>query len=287
MYHTNRKRDSFFLKDHDIVLTSYSIVRAEVRRDTHPLHDIYWHRIVLDESHYLKSLQSQGLLDELCNLHARYRWCVTGTPITTQMTDLLQQAKFLGLRLFDGKLTSRIQLGQSLWATTVRQLMMMHRASQCYLDGTPLVALPPRHTHVVYVELRGIERTLYDHVFGEAKKDLQVLLQGGAQLAARFYTRIVSSSLLPCRMLLAHPAVCTPLMLESFGLTLGTNKPQLLATIDNDDDDAANDSQPPVIFVVLVCVVCSLLTNEKIIIVETSKSCSFCKSKGFCSGRRR
>ena len=95
VYHTNRKRDVAHLAKYDVGLTSFSIVRAECRRPTKPLHDIYWHRVVLDESHYIKALGKNMLLAEVCSLQTRYRWCVTGTPVTTSLNDILQQARFL------------------------------------------------------------------------------------------------------------------------------------------------------------------------------------------------
>jgi hypothetical protein len=57
------------------VLTTYSIVSAETRRETQPLHEIAFHRIVLDESHVLKSLTAPGVLRSLKQMHAVHR-CV-------------------------------------------------------------------------------------------------------------------------------------------------------------------------------------------------------------------
>lgn len=97
-YHAaNRKRNTEFLAAHDIVLTSYSIIRAETRRATQPLREIFWRRIVLDEAHYVKSLSSMLLLNQLLLHKSRFRWCVTGTPMTTSMVDVFQQARFLGM----------------------------------------------------------------------------------------------------------------------------------------------------------------------------------------------
>ena len=147
------------------------------------------------------------------------RWCVTGTPITTSMNDVLQQARFLRMPVVKGfVLNRRALVAPGVMATALRQLLMMHRASQTYPTGEPLVSLPPRHDHVVECELDAGERKLYTHVYTEARNDMKLLVDGGERLAARFYTRIVSSVLLPARMILAHPAVMSELMRVQFGL---------------------------------------------------------------------
>ena len=74
MYHTQRKRQVQHLIKFDVVLTSFSIIRAECRRPDKPLHDIYWHRVVLDESHYIKALGANRLLAEVCALQSRFRY---------------------------------------------------------------------------------------------------------------------------------------------------------------------------------------------------------------------
>jgi SNF2 family DNA or RNA helicase len=222
LYHTNRKRDRAFLIDHDIVLTSYSIIRAEMRRDDMPLHDIYWHRIVLDESHQLKAIGTNLLLSELCHLQARYRWCVSGTPITTLLSDIVQQATFLNMPVHSTAMTRHLNVDARTMGNLLRALVMTHRASQRDVHGEPLVALPRRHAHVVEVELDAKERKLYDWVYKCAFDDMSLLVQGGERLAARFYTRIVSSVLLPPRMVLAHPSALSGLSRVQLGLMHGT-----------------------------------------------------------------
>jgi SNF2 family DNA or RNA helicase len=58
---------------------------------------VNWHRIVLDESHYIKSPgtnQSKSMLA----LKASNRWCVSGTPFNTRSSDLWNQLHFLGCK---------------------------------------------------------------------------------------------------------------------------------------------------------------------------------------------
>ena len=54
-----------------------------------------WHRIVLDESHYIKNPSAQW--SKAClELRGANKWCVTGTPMGTSMTDMASQLDFVG-----------------------------------------------------------------------------------------------------------------------------------------------------------------------------------------------
>jgi hypothetical protein len=55
------------------------------------------HRLVLDEAHLLNPGSSTAQkLGSLMRYQAKYAWCVTGTPFSTSLRQLLPQAKLLG-----------------------------------------------------------------------------------------------------------------------------------------------------------------------------------------------
>ena len=61
-----------------------------------PLQQIHWWRIVLDESHAIKT--STNAQSQACQvLESSRRWCVSGTPMSNTTEDLVGQFKFLGL----------------------------------------------------------------------------------------------------------------------------------------------------------------------------------------------
>lgn len=85
IYHGgNRVRDIDELVKYDIVITTYSIVSSEFmgrrnkNRDTNPLLQTNFFRIVLDEAHMIRE-QSTRQSQAICALSAQRRWAVTGT----------------------------------------------------------------------------------------------------------------------------------------------------------------------------------------------------------------
>eukprot|EP00492_Amphilonche_elongata_P002889 TRINITY_DN316_c0_g1_i7.p1 TRINITY_DN316_c0_g1~~TRINITY_DN316_c0_g1_i7.p1 ORF type:complete len:277 (-),score=45.43 TRINITY_DN316_c0_g1_i7:174-1004(-) len=71
-------------------------VNAYIPPSEHTLHHIEWNRVVLDESHSVKTIQN--IQSKSCrNLKALHRWCLTGTPFNTSLKDLDGQLRFVGM----------------------------------------------------------------------------------------------------------------------------------------------------------------------------------------------
>jgi SNF2 family DNA or RNA helicase len=77
------------LKRFIIVLATYHEVRqCGILKATE------WHRLVLDEGHNIKNHRS-SVSKALCEIDAKYRWIVTGTPVTDKTDELFSYFKFL------------------------------------------------------------------------------------------------------------------------------------------------------------------------------------------------
>ena len=80
------------LRDADVLITTphMNIGEAFLAR-------VRLHRLVLDEAHLLNPGSSTAQkLGSLMRYQAKYAWCVTGTPFSTSLRQLLPQAKLLG-----------------------------------------------------------------------------------------------------------------------------------------------------------------------------------------------
>jgi SNF2 family DNA or RNA helicase len=98
-----RKRDPKTLAANSIVVTTYATLASDVNYhgkgiDGHvsPCEQIRWWRIIVDESHTMKTTgtkQSQAVL----NLVADHKWAVTGTPVNTSLSDISNQLRLIGI----------------------------------------------------------------------------------------------------------------------------------------------------------------------------------------------
>jgi SNF2 family DNA or RNA helicase len=129
---------------------------------------VMWHRIVLDESHYIKSPgtnQSKSMLA----LQATNRWCVSGTPFNTKSSDLWNQLHFLGCK--------DICTSKSMWENSLdrcssngeeftRLLYVLHcigmrHSCQQKRSGRKLLELPPKTELEVEVTFSAAEKAAY------------------------------------------------------------------------------------------------------------------------------
>jgi superfamily II DNA or RNA helicase len=80
----------------DIVCTTYRIVANESKKHVPTLGSIRWGRIILDESHEMKGLNSVAA-GAICNLYAPSKWCVSATPWAAQSDNISVALAFLNV----------------------------------------------------------------------------------------------------------------------------------------------------------------------------------------------
>jgi DNA repair protein RAD5 len=97
-YGDERKSNINNLGTYDAVITTYGTISHEFSKGFHltknGIYKMHWERIILDEAHYIKGriIQTAKAVYELDGL---YRWCLTGTPIQNNLTDLFSLVHFI------------------------------------------------------------------------------------------------------------------------------------------------------------------------------------------------
>ena len=71
-----------------------SSASGKVKSTCSILHQVYWHRIVLDEAHAIKARQS-NTSQAVFDLHAEFRWALSGTPLQNRVGELYSAIRYL------------------------------------------------------------------------------------------------------------------------------------------------------------------------------------------------
>lgn len=97
-YSSERNKYAANLHQYDVVISTYGTVSHEFAQGSHikksGVYKYKWHRIILDEAHYIKGriIQTSKAVYELAGTH---RWCLTGTPIQNEIGDLFSLIHFI------------------------------------------------------------------------------------------------------------------------------------------------------------------------------------------------
>lgn len=244
IYHgAQRVKDVDTLASFDLVITTYGSVSSEVgarskgKRGPHPLEEIGWFRIVLDEAHIIRE-QSTLQFKAICRLPANRRWAVTGTPVQNKLEDLAALLAFLRLKPFD----DRNKFAQYIVAPFKLCDPEIVPKLRILVDTITLrrlkdkIDLPKRHDLIKRLDFSPDERRVYDVFEKNAQDRVKVLTN--RTLGGKTYIHILQA-ILRMRLLCAHGKDL-----------LNENDMQLLEGMTQDsaiDLDSDDDDQKPVL----------------------------------------
>lgn len=234
-YHGNdRERDICVLANSDIVITTYETVSADYRKNlkersikgysssasssrsggsspTAPLASINWHRIILDESHKVKSQSVMN--DAVSELVSKRRWCITGTPVHTKIADFAGQFRFLGVPIighmkywYDMASKPHTKFNRDLLMAGVdpdigfasvmallRRTVIRHTKSMRYsVSDEPLLLLPSRCEVTCLIPLSAPEQETYLKLEKAMLKRYKLILRQGVQAIRRNTIQLLS-----------------------------------------------------------------------------------------------
>ncbi len=174
---TQRTKDAASLRKPDIIVTTYALAH----RDLELLQTIDWYYVVLDEAHYIKNSSGQSHRS-ICEIPAKHRLALTGTPIENNIGELwsifhFAQPQLLGsLGRFRHTYQNPIESGQSEWKLeSLRKLIdpfVMRR-----LKEDVAKELPSKTVVVRAIELDEPQRHLYESIRLAAHKDVRTTIR--------------------------------------------------------------------------------------------------------------
>ncbi|KAI3402122.1 hypothetical protein diail_51 [Diaporthe ilicicola] len=243
IYHgPHRIKDSERLAQYDLVITTYGSVSSELnarfanKRGPHPLEDIGWFRIVLDEAHMIRE-QSTLQFKAICRLQANRRWAVTGTPVQNKLEDLAALLAFLRIKPFD----DRTKFNQYIVAPFKLCDPNIVPKLRILVDTITLrrqkdkIDLPKRHDKVIKLQFSSDERRMYAVFEKDAQVRVNVLAgQRERMVGGKTYIHILQAIL---RLRLFCSGGKDLLNEDDLRLLEGLSQDSPIDLLDSDEDD--------------------------------------------------
>lgn len=245
IHHGASKKKTFRdLQHYDVVLTTYGSLASEVKKmeayqlrkirdpDARPNNaercalvdpDAYWYRVILDEAQCIKNRSTQTAKGA-CMVNAKYRFCMTGTPMMNNIEELYSLIHFLRIKpycqwekfRFDfvtplkSNFDEHRQKSMRMLQTLCRAIMLRRTKSSKY-QGRPILVLPERTTEVEHSVFNEDEDSLYKAL--ESKTAIQFNKYVKAGTVGRSYTAIL------VLLLRLRQACCHPHLIKDFSVS--------------------------------------------------------------------
>lgn len=210
VYHGPQRR----LTDAKVTLTSYALLRLD--RDV--LSERDWAYLALDEAQAIKNPDSQTA-KAACNIPAKYRLCLSGTPVENRLDELWSLFRFLmpgylGSRAaFRDRFSRPIEAGEASAATALQRRVKPYVLRR--LKQQVATELPELTEVVIRCEMSKEQRKVYEAMRIAGYSDVQRMLAQGE----KGRTFDILEALLRMRQ-----AACDPALLPGDHAAAGSGK---------------------------------------------------------------
>jgi superfamily II DNA or RNA helicase len=197
-----RGRAALDPQQHDLVLTTYGVLRRDAAR----LATIPFDYVVLDEAQVIKNAATAGA-KAARSLTARHRLALTGTPVENRLGDLWSLFEFLNpgmlgaaraLKASGSGIGEGMQESRTMLARALRPFILRRTKQQVAKD------LPERLEQTIYVELESKERAQYDELRDHYRASLLHRVERDGMNKSRMH---ILEALLRLRQAACHPGL--------------------------------------------------------------------------------
>jgi len=160
-YYAN-KRDINEIKKHNITLTTYALIRNDIKK----LKEIEFDTIILDESQNIKNIESK-ISKAVMLLNAKHKFSLSGTPIENNLFELYSLFRFLNSGMFRGVNDFKNDYVVPIQTNANEEIAKILKAKIApfllrRLKQDVLKDLPPKQEQVVYIEMDEEHKKLYE-----------------------------------------------------------------------------------------------------------------------------
>ena len=179
-----------------------------------------WYRVIIDEAQCIKNKSTKNSL-AAWTLQARFRFCMTGTPMMNSVDELYSLIRFLRITPWNDSTKfnshfARPLKGQSRAAKdqameklqVLLKAILLRRTKTSTIDGKPILNLPPRSTEARHGIFSDDEKEFYNALETRTRLQFNKYLKAGT--VGRNYSNIL------VLLLRLRQACCHPYLLRDF-----------------------------------------------------------------------
>ncbi|KAJ7217158.1 SNF2 family DNA-dependent ATPase [Mycena pura] len=191
-------------------------VKSKTKTTAHPLFEVKWFRIVLDEAHNIKNRTTKNAV-ACCELQGKFRWCLTGTPMQNKVDELFSLLKFLRIKplneweRFNTQIAKPVKSGKGATRAMKRlqvvlKQVMLRRTKTQQINGKVLVELPSRTINVISCDFNASEQAFYTALETKMESVVDKLMKQSAAGGGSAYIGVLVL-LLRLRQACNHPCL--------------------------------------------------------------------------------
>ena len=168
------------LKKHNIILTTYAIVRNDIEK----LKEVTFDTIILDESQNIKNMDSK-ISKAVMLLEGEHKFALSGTPIENSLSELYSLFRFINAGMFSTTNSFKKDYAVPIQTDSNEEVARVLRAKISpfllrRLKADVLTELPAKQEQVIYVDMDNSHKKLYEQKRDYYKKilDTQIATHG-------------------------------------------------------------------------------------------------------------
>ncbi|KIM41993.1 hypothetical protein M413DRAFT_71424 [Hebeloma cylindrosporum] len=239
------------IKSKDVIVTSYQTFCQDfnVPAGTPPEEEAEWiednggilskarfYRVIADEAQFIRNRATRSSIS-LALVKAKYRWMLTGTPVTNTLADIYGLLRFGRFRPWNdwndfNEHVAKMQYKDALLAGSRAQAilkpLLLRRPKYSTLEGKPLLQLPAKHIDIIKLQFTDEERQLYNVIEGRAKVQLNKFMRNGTLIKNHAFVLVM---ILRLRQVCCHPYLTLSLSedFEDPSMVVGTKSDKELS----------------------------------------------------------
>ena len=247
LHGTNRQAPWEHLRTFDVVLTTFGTLANEIKRkenidmqkrvnpnwrpiskiDQLPLlgDECKWYRVIIDEAQCIKNPRTKAA-QGAAELQSLTRFCMTGTPMMNNVTELYSLIHFLRIKPYNVFENFNRDFSRALKSYSPDQkdkamqklqallkAILLRRTKKSRIDGKPILELPPRTTSQEHAVFSEDEEAVYRALETQTQLQFNRYLKAGS--VGRNYSNVL------VLLLRLRQACCHPHLIKDFGISSG------------------------------------------------------------------